>query len=134
MNEFEIWLLWVVIPGLGAVFTVLAVISAVTSVVCTILYLMDKSMLNEYSDSRIVETEKRRIAVFEKYGPRWLIGCVILFIVAAIAPGRSDIAMIVGGSYVTQIERMQELPESAVKALLKTLERVSEKDEKHTKP
>ena len=114
MSAFELWLLFTVVPNMNEVLCMIGMIGlcilAVAGMACGF-----ESAWNDNLWERYISYAKRAVPA--------LVACLL---VAALLPSSTQIALIVGGSYATQLESVESIPPNLVKALNKALEDYAE--------
>lgn len=106
MSVWELWLL-TVMPNVGNIIGFVGVLLSIISAVLGVY-----GMLSIYDRSLEVESG---LLLFRKS----LIGGVIaifMILIGAIIPSKQDLYFILGGHYVTNIEGIDKLPPSIIKA------------------
>ena len=103
MTAFELYLLFILLPNIGSACLGLSLIGAFVIFIWAMAH---------YVTRDINKPPKKRL----------LITSVILFLISTSMPSSKEMAFILAGSYASDIEGIEELPENTIKALNKYLE------------
>lgn len=114
MSAFKLYLLLVLIPGVCDFFTSMFLISLIIfSVTVCARILTFGTFENEHGDDVIALINK----VCKTSAIVFCFSCI-----GFLVPNKKDMALIVSGSYVTNIENIEVLPEKTVRLLSKYLD------------
>lgn len=108
MNALQLWLLFVVMPNIGIALGFGTVICLIASIFIAI--------------PGAVETDEEEKLFFRKVFKKTITGLIICSSLCALMPNSKQVALIVGSSYITNQEGLQEIPQKGLKLLNKYLD------------
>ena len=106
MSAFDLWLLFVAIPAIGELAAIFAAIAALGVFICFIAKMESMDWREDIS-----------VPIYPL-----LFAFLASLAICVFTPNKESMALIVGGSYTTQIDGMGKLPPNIVNALNKALE------------
>jgi len=118
MSVFELWVYFVLLPAISATGAL-----AVTILVSTMTILIVALIIAE-GDKTVSGAIRDGI---RKYKTVFYILLLVAFI-GGVSPSEKQVALIVGGSVVTNVEGVEELPENIVNAANNYLKAIEQKD------
>lgn len=114
MGTFELWLLFSFIPSLNLLGGFVVLVGTIAGIFGSIFY---TTHLNGVTQG------EENVALFIKSKVKAFVVIYSIALMAAFfVPSKEEIALIVGGSYATQIEGAENLPPNIVKSMNKALE------------
>lgn len=116
MSLFELWFLFIVLPFIDKVGIFSTIVLGVIAVISTLILITTSVEDPEFRDNFITGVKNHKVIFFVLMSVSFMGGVV---------PDKGQVALIVGGSVVTNVEGINELPENVIKAAnnyLKTIE------------